>query len=62
MAQWLRELETLAESWGSDPSKYNSNSQPSLTPVPGDIAPSLGHLWYCTHMVHIYMQVKHSNT
>ena len=52
MAPQLRALAAFPEDPDLIPSTHNCDSQPSVTPVPGDLTPSSGILVYCMHMMH----------
>ena len=61
MAQKLRALAVLAEDLGSVPSSHTVPHNCLLTPVSGNAKPSFDFCRHCTHVIHLYMQVKHSH-
>ena len=46
MAQWVRTLAAFAEDWVCPQLSHGSSSQPSITPIFGDLMPSSGLQMY----------------
>jgi hypothetical protein len=55
MAQWVRTLAAFAEDWVCPQLSHGSSSQPSITPIFGDLMPSSGLQMVC---VLKYRQIK----
>lgn len=60
MVQWFTAVAALSEALDSVP-RFPVAKEPFATPVPGDSPAPLWPLWALQHVIHTYIQAKHTH-